>query len=812
MATGTPTSIRSSADETLAIVEVGALGVFLISAAALQAPVLLANWVEALFLLLCALLCSGFAIQVSSRAPELAYGVSAAVLGFVAPSDRVVEVILVWAAGTLIGSSAVRRDLVSGARNAARMVLCAFVYFAIWELVDAGGVVFAAAAALATAGYLLVDLVLDLLPLLLRGQRLRDLVRSLLAWRIGLAFGINVLLVVLVHYAAPWLDALSGHPEAGIGLIVAFTVTAAFFFAFAMLDGVRAQRLRFDGVLGTALALPWPADRDPLEIMRSRAAEAVDCDGVEIRDAPPRLRRELGAPFRTPDGEERYLVAIRGPARSPFLPADLDALSAVAHIGEESMRVRSEARGLEEEASTDPLTGLPNYRAFQRSLAQAAAARAEGVGIAVVYLDLDGFKQVNDTHGHEAGNEVLRVVAGRLRMAVRPLDTVARVGGDEFVVVLSGLTGREDAVQVAERMARAVGEPMSVSGGAVAVTASLGIGYSDDPGEDPLALVEQADSRMYTGRRGRREPLPAPVPGPRRGPVPMPTPDALVAAGPAPQTPAPVAADYVGVVNEVIDERRLTVVYQPIVDNVVGEVVALEALVRAEHPAFGTIPPPLLVNEARRLGRLDALTAQVLELAFEDMTRFQEHAPALRAVHVNVEVDQITEERSLGRILELSAAHPRVGLTLELTENSLGRGTDALLAELDGLRGRGVSLALDDFGQAYSTMLSVVEYPFDVLKVDRALIQELLASEKARQVIRSLLLLSRKLDVRMVVEGVQTGAERDGLARLGVRYMQGYLFSPPVPAEELRSRFRGAGLIEPNARPVVEEHTAPRQR
>jgi EAL domain-containing protein (putative c-di-GMP-specific phosphodiesterase class I) len=253
-------------------------------------------------------------------------------------------------------------------------------------------------------------------------------------------------------------------------------------------------------------------------------------------------------------------------------------------------------------------------------------------------------------------------------------------------------------------------------------------------------------------------------------------------------------ADLVDIIADTIEQGLLTVAYQPIVDLVEGRIVALEALVRATHPDYGMISPQLLVHEARRMQRLDELTEQVLVHAFRDVTSFQQVVPELEVVHVNIEVDQVAEERSLGRIAELNDLYQNVRLTLELTENSLNRSTELLMTELAGLRARGISLSLDDFGQAYSTMLALVEYPFDVLKVDRVLIRDLLTSAKARHVIRSLVLLARKLDVRMVIEGVETEEELEALALLGVRYVQGYLFARPAEPQQLRERFVASGL------------------
>lgn len=768
---------RTALDDLFGSVEVGGLLVFLAIAGALNSSSIASHWVVSLFLLLCAALCSGFLIPLSSRDPSLGFGVSAAVLGFTAPQENILEAIVVWAIGTLIGSTAVRRSVVSGARNASRMVWCGAAYMVIWGAIDPDGDNVALAATVATLGYIIVGLLLDLFSRRLQGEPVRELLRSIMMFRLLLAYLINVLMATLVHLVVPPLNAAAETVGEDVGLLIAFTVTAMFFFSFAMLTNAAIEHRRFQGVLASALALPWPGDQDPTELMRHYASRAIPSDLIEIRDRQPRRLRELGAPFRMPSGERRWLVVERGPTRSAYAPGDFDALSAIAHIGEESMRVRSETQDLELEANTDPLTGLPNYRAFQVALAQANVGRPTGMGLAVVYVDMDGFKAINDTYGHEVGNQVLRMVSTRLRGAVRPLDTVARVGGDEFVIILPDVIDREHAEQIASRIATMVSPPLQLTDAVIIPSISTGVAFSAEPGEDITSLVEEADERMYSGR-GRRDGSPVPA-----------------LAEPTVSEPDTMPhADLVDVIADTIERRLVTVAYQPIVDLVEGRIVALEALVRATHPDYGMISPPLLVHEARRMQRLDELTEQVLVQAFRDVTSFQQVVPELDVVHVNIEVDQVAEERSLGRIAELSDLYQNVRLTLELTENSLNRSTEVLMTELAGLRARGISLSLDDFGQAYSTMLALVEYPFDVLKVDRVLIRDLLTSAKSRHIIRSLVLLARKLDVRMVVEGVETDEELEALALLGVRYVQGYIFARPTAPSQLRDRFAVTGL------------------
>jgi len=213
---------------------------------------------------------------------------------------------------------------------------------------------------------------------------------------------------------------------------------------------------------------------------------------------------------------------------------------------------------------------------------------------------------------------------------------------------------------------------------------------------------------------------------------------------------------------------------------------------------LGPLEPGLLVHEARRLGRLHALTAQVLELAFAEVSALQSLAPELRKLHVNIEVDQLLDERLRELLDRLRAEHPSIELTLELTENSLNRASLEVMNAVSDLASQGIAFALDDFGQAYSSVLAIVQYRFQVLKIDRSLLRDL-QEHRSQQVVRALVLLARKLRVQAVVEGVESQSLRDQLAQLGVRYMQGYYFGRPVSAQRLRLRLERHGLDEGRA-------------
>jgi diguanylate cyclase (GGDEF)-like protein len=735
-------------------------------------PVVEEHAAEMMFLAVCAASSQAFRIRVSAVDEKLTFGIGAGILGLALPSADLLTVVAVWAVGISVGSAVVLRDVVAGARFGGRSVLAGLAYGGVWFWASVLGIPAWTGTLAATAAFFIVTLVLWRLPQIIADAGLVN--SHFIPRRIALALALNAVIPIVTHLGEPLAQVFIVSDTYRMKLVMDLTVTTAVFSVIALVLYGYDARHRLDGVIQTAKALPWPEDVDAPDQMVAFAATTLRVDQVEVRATPPRSRFEIGSPFRIHSGETRYLVARRNPGGSPLLDRDRESLSAIAHIGQETMRVRGEANELRAEASTDPLTGLFNYRGFQAAIDDVNARRGDR-GVAVVYIDLDGFKAVNDRYGHEVGNQLLREVGRRLREAVRPMDTVARVGGDEFVVLLRDIRDPDHARQVAHRIVSSAGSPVVLEGHAIDVRLSEGISFSGDSHENLGMLVNEADARMYA-KRGRSVPSLAGFAG-----------DVPVGVGPQ--------SGRLADIEELIAERRLGVAYQPIVDGGRGGIVALEALVRGTHPERGPIDASLLVREAKRLGRLDELTGQVLDQAFAGMDRIREVAPALRDLHVNLDLGQISRGPVLARVQQLCAEHPDVRLTVELTEDSVRGAGEEILAKIKELRASGIRLALDDFGQGYSTMLAVVEVPFDALKVDRSLIAGVTTSEKAVQVIRSLTRLCRNLHVDMIVEGVETAEERDVLSRLGVRYLQGFLFARPEDAEAIRARLAAPGSM-----------------
>ena len=747
--------------------EIAIFVVFVVACAIRGSATIQTHWVESMFLFLCAAGSQAFRIRVSAVDEKISFGMAAGILGLALPSADMLTTVLVWVLGLAFGASVTHRDTVTAARIGGRQVLVGLTYAAVLGAITGWGAPISVGLLVAATAHIAVSLLLWRLPSILSDD---ELIATHFIWqRIALVYLLNAAIPIITHFAEPQAyDFILGSP-ARMKLIMDLTVTTAVFSVIGLIMYATDARRRLDGVIRTARALPWPDDPDPLQQMKDFAAATLHVDRLEIRATPPRSRFEIGTPFRTHSGEERYLVAQRNPGSSPLLDRDLESLSAIAHIGQETMRVRGEAHELRTEANTDSLTGLFNYRGFQLAIEDVRLRRGEQGGVAIVYIDFDSFKSVNDRYGHDTGNHVLREVAHRLQEAVRPRDTVARVGGDEFVILLRDIKDRAHAEQVSSRIVASASAPVSLIANELPIKLSQGVAFTDDQYESLDSLVNAADTLMYAGRGRLLDPAPD--------------------SGSPANGPEASLSKRRAAIAELITGRKLTVEYQPIVDGSKQTVVSVEALVRGTDVNYGAIEPSLLVHEAKNLNLLDALTEQVLEQTFADFPRIARALPGIEDVHVNIELGQLSHGSILERIKELCAASPEVPLTVEITENSLRLAGEEVLTTLEELRASGIKVALDDFGQGYSTMLAIVEFPFDTLKIDRSLIANITRSRKSNQVIRSLARLCRSLHVSMIVEGVENADERDLLLRLGAKYMQGFLFSQPLSADALCERY-----------------------
>jgi diguanylate cyclase (GGDEF)-like protein len=424
-------------------------------------------------------------------------------------------------------------------------------------------------------------------------------------------------------------------------------------------------------------------------------------------------------------------------------------------------------------AQHDSLTGLANRRLLSERLEQVLDSNRSGdIGIAICFVDLDDFKAINDALGHEVGNRVLRKLASRLREIVRPADTVARVGGDEFVVLCTQLdAGAEEAVALAERILASVREPYLIDDHEILVSASIGVA-SGSPDDEVEAIISRADTAMYLAKEqgGSRCEL-------YRSEI-----GAFISRG------ARLSQDL----RRAIEHEDLAVHYQPIAklgpDGTIAsaEIVGLEALARWVHPQEGVISPTEFIPLAERTGLIRAIDEWALERACCQAMRWHEQGwPMGIAVNLSLGyVDKAHIERTVHSALRESGLPPNA-LTLEITESRLISDLGAAMDPLLALTDLGVQVAIDDFGVGYSSLSYLEALPINSIKVDRSFIHGLARGTRRSDVVRAIVELAHTLQLRVVAEGVETDHELAQVRELGCDEIQGNLLFLPLPAEQI---------------------------
>jgi diguanylate cyclase (GGDEF)-like protein len=430
--------------------------------------------------------------------------------------------------------------------------------------------------------------------------------------------------------------------------------------------------------------------------------------------------------------------------------------------------VADSQRVLTRQANHDSLTGLANRAAFDARVREALASqdRREGTQ-AVLFVDLDDFKDVNDVLGHAAGDELLRAVGVRLGEVVRPGDVVARLGGDEFALLLDGIPDGLAAYALANRAAAALSTPVEIQGSWVAINASIGLAMRRD-GSDLDTLMREADIAMYSAKshgKNRVERY-----------------DAMLHAAVLDQQS--LKQDVTGVAAR----GELVLDYQPIVDLNDGTLLGLEALVRWQHPTRGLLPPSAFIQLAEDTGAIAEIGTWVLTTAAAQVRSWQRRyrRPDLW-LSVNVSVRQLEEQGFVGLVTDVlsSTGLEARCLVVEITESVLADPAGGAAVALEALRRNGVRVALDDFGTGYSSLGYLRQLPVDVLKIDRSFVSGPHARGRGEALLEAIVGLGRHLDLDVIPEGIEHPTELRRLQALGCRTGQGFLFSRPVPAGDI---------------------------
>jgi diguanylate cyclase (GGDEF)-like protein/PAS domain S-box-containing protein len=444
-------------------------------------------------------------------------------------------------------------------------------------------------------------------------------------------------------------------------------------------------------------------------------------------------------------------------------------------------------------ANHDELTGLPNRLYLAAHLPTAIEqAKERGTQLAVLFLDLDRFKHVNDSRGHETGDKLLKTVAQRIRTTMRNEDLVVRMGGDEFVVVMRGVKSTDEVKDAAERITHALGAPMVVDGRTLVTTVSIGVALYPNDGVDMGELLRHSDTAMYQAKdRGRNN-------------------YQLFTSGMDRSLKERIAIE--SSLRTALQSRQLDVHYQPIVDIETQAVVALEALLRWKHPNHGYVRPERFVTVAEEAGLIVPIGDFVLQRAIEDMAQWRSAQGKLVPVAINVSAVQLSRSNlpeSIGRLTKEYGLEPSM-LQVELTESAVferreGRTNEANQDAVARLRELGVHIAIDDFGTGYSSLSYLKQWRVDTLKIDRSFVRDLVTDMSDLAIVAAIIAMAKHLHIQVVAEGIEGWPQLEKLRSLGCNYAQGYLFARPLPAAECLRFLSGAPLDLTQRLPILDK-------
>jgi len=504
-------------------------------------------------------------------------------------------------------------------------------------------------------------------------------------------------------------------------------------------------------LMGTSfLSYVHPRDRQPArEVFNELVTSAVHDGQVELR-------------FLHKNGTWLWIEAF-----GQNLLHDPGVSAIVVNYRDITQRKATEKQ-LEYQAYYDALTGLPNRLLFRDRVVNAMAqAKRHRRGIAVVYLDLDHFKLVNDGLGHSVGDGLLSEVAARLQGSIRASDTISRLGGDEFTILLNDTSSTEAVFGVARKILQSVARPFAVGGHELFVTASIGISLFPGDGEDVETLLKAADSAMYRAKElGRNQAQ-------------------LFTASMNERYVHRLAIEQN--LHHAIEREELEVYYQPIFDSVSRTMVGLEALLRWNDPAHGVVEPVEFIHLAEETGLIVPMGDWVIQRACAQLREWFDQGRTGLTMNVNISAPQLHQPNFLDRIVETLEQYdlPAAALQLEITESVAVQNVEVTMQVLRDIRRRGIGIAIDDFGTGESSLIYLKQFPIDTIKIDQAFVRDVEGDESAAAIVSYVINLAHTLRLRVVAEGVETAEQLAFLQSQGCDRVQGFLLGVPRPATEV---------------------------
>ncbi len=439
-----------------------------------------------------------------------------------------------------------------------------------------------------------------------------------------------------------------------------------------------------------------------------------------------------------------------------------------AKVEDKTKELKEQTKSLEHLAHYDSLTGLPNRILFLDRLKQAIRhAKSGNLNVTILFLDLDRFKEINDTFGHEVGDKLIKEVANKLVLCAREEDTVARLGGDEFTIILENRTQQETIV-MAKRIIEVMQEPIVIDKQEIYATFSIGISSFPDDGNSATILLRNADTAMYKAKDNGKNSYQF-----------------------YNSKMTELAFERVileSSLRKAIDENEFVTYYQPKINAKSGKVIGLEALIRWNHPELGLVPPMQFITLAEDIGLIKYIDQWMMMNAMKTMKKFQEEGIETGVLSLNVSMKQLENKKFIEHLKKLiiEIDFDTQYLELEITESQIMKNPESAIYTLNNIRNLGIKISVDDFGTGYSSLSYLKRLPINNLKIDRAFIKDAHKDEDDAAIVRVIIALARSLKLNYIAEGVETQKQLDFLDKEGCYYIQGYFYSKPLPEDEFK--------------------------